>query len=270
MAGIDYLVIGHVCEDLTPEGPALGGTAAFAAVAAQALGLRVGVVTSAPDCIAALLGPLGSTALVRVPAEQATRFTNIYGAQGRGQILSGRAAPLELCHVPTEWRSAPIVHLAPVADELGCVLVDAFPLSLVGATPQGWLRSFDERGRVSVRRWPEAPRVLGRARAVVLSIEDLGNSEQLAQSYAALARLLVVTRGARGCTLYAAGRRLQIAAPARTEVDPTGAGDVFAAAWFARLHRGDDPEAAARFATELAADFVTRPRFEGLPGSPTL
>jgi hypothetical protein len=40
-----------------------------------------------------------------------------------------------------------------------------------------------------------------------------------------------------------------------------------AAAWFVRLHRGDDPEAAARFATELAADFVTRPRFEGLVAS---
>ena len=43
---VDYLVIGHVTEDLTPTGPRLGGTAAFAALTARAFGLRTGIVTS--------------------------------------------------------------------------------------------------------------------------------------------------------------------------------------------------------------------------------
>ena len=43
---IDYLIIGHVTQDVTPEGLRLGGTAAFSALTAHALGLRVGIVTA--------------------------------------------------------------------------------------------------------------------------------------------------------------------------------------------------------------------------------
>ena len=43
---IDYLVIGHLTKDITPQGPQLGGTAAYAARTAQAMGLRVGMVTA--------------------------------------------------------------------------------------------------------------------------------------------------------------------------------------------------------------------------------
>ena len=43
---VDYLVIGHVTHDLTPSGSRLGGTAAYSALTAQALGMRVGVFTA--------------------------------------------------------------------------------------------------------------------------------------------------------------------------------------------------------------------------------
>jgi hypothetical protein len=43
---INYLIIGHLTRDLTPDGPRLGGTAAYAGLTASALGLRVGIVTS--------------------------------------------------------------------------------------------------------------------------------------------------------------------------------------------------------------------------------
>ena len=43
---IDYLVIGHLTVDLTPEGPRLGGTATYASLTAKALGMRVGIVSS--------------------------------------------------------------------------------------------------------------------------------------------------------------------------------------------------------------------------------
>ena len=45
---IDYLVIGHVTNDIQPDGTQiLGGTVSFAANMARALGLRVGIVTCA-------------------------------------------------------------------------------------------------------------------------------------------------------------------------------------------------------------------------------
>ena len=33
---LDYLVVGHVARDLTPQGPQLGGTVAYAALTARA------------------------------------------------------------------------------------------------------------------------------------------------------------------------------------------------------------------------------------------
>ena len=40
IAPIDYLIIGHLTQDLTPSGPMLGGTASYASLTARALGLR--------------------------------------------------------------------------------------------------------------------------------------------------------------------------------------------------------------------------------------
>jgi sugar/nucleoside kinase (ribokinase family) len=48
-------------------------------------------------------------------------------------------------------------------------------------------------------------------------------------------------------------------------VDATGAGDVFAAAFFVRLLTTRDPWEATRFATLLASHSVTRAGLDGIP-----
>jgi sugar/nucleoside kinase (ribokinase family) len=48
-------------------------------------------------------------------------------------------------------------------------------------------------------------------------------------------------------------------------VDPTGAGDIFAAAFFTRLLKTRDPWEAARFATLLASYSVSRVGLQGIP-----
>jgi sugar/nucleoside kinase (ribokinase family) len=48
-------------------------------------------------------------------------------------------------------------------------------------------------------------------------------------------------------------------------MDGTGAGDVFAAAFFIRLLVTRDPWEAARFATQLSAYSVTRSGLKGIP-----
>ena len=113
--------------------------------------------------------------------------------------------------------------------------------------------------------WHSADLILSRADAVVLSIEDAREDESLIEGLAAVARLMVVTRGPRGCTVYRNGRAADVAAPAVSEVDSTGAGDIFAAAFFLRIHAGADPVDAAKFAAHLASNSVTRPGLEAIP-----
>lgn len=260
---VDYLVIGHVAHDLTPSGPRLGGTAAYSALTARALGMRVGVVTaSGPETD---LDPLGDIPVVSIPSAQSTTFENIYFKSGRRQILHHRAAPLVFDSVPDAWRRSAIIHVGPVAQEVGSVLPSSFSPTLLGLTPQGWLRAWDETGQVHQTDWESAEQALVQAGAVVLSVEDVGADEERIEFMAAHTRILAVTEAAAGSRLYWHGDQRRFHAPEMYETDATGAGDIFAAAFFTRLLTTQDPWEAARFATQLSARSVMRKGLEGIP-----
>lgn len=259
---VDYLVIGHLARDLTPAGARLGGTAAFSALTARALGLRVGIVTSAGADIS--LAALDGIPTVTIPSEHSTTFENIYSADGRKQILHHRAAPIDFVHVPAVWRRAGILHLGPIANEVSPILPKGFAPDLLGLTAQGWMRGCDESKRVYPVQWEDAF-ALEAAGAVVISLEDAGGDMELVERIAMHTRVLAVTEGAAGCVLYWHGDRRRISAPKFAEVDATGAGDIFAAAFFIRLYTTRDPWEAARFATLLASHSVTRVGLDGIP-----
>ncbi|MFP3855064.1 MAG: carbohydrate kinase family protein, partial [Anaerolineales bacterium] len=54
-------------------------------------------------------------------------------------------------------------------------------------------------------------------------------------------------------------------APEVETVDPTGAGDIFAACFISRYLETKDPEESARFANELAAFSTTREGMDSIP-----
>lgn len=262
---IDYLVIGHLTKDLLFDGTRLGGTAAYASLTARALGLRVGVLTACEDCMEAPELAGEGIRVVGMRASATTTFENIQTPTGRIQYLHQLAPTIDLSMVPEQWRSTPIIHLGPVAREIDPTLVRAFPDSFVGLTPQGWLRSWDEQGRVSFSEWPEASFVLQYANAAVISIEDVRGNESIIEEFASSIRVLVVTEGANGARLYWNGDLRRFRPPQMEEVDPTGAGDIFATAFFYRLSTTRDPWEAARFATNLASYSVVRPGLQGIP-----
>jgi sugar/nucleoside kinase (ribokinase family) len=260
MTQIDYLVIGHVSKDLSPAGELLGGTVSFAARVAQVLGCKTAVLSrSAPDFPWQPALPGVETLLI--PSPQTTTFENTYTPQGRAQTIHASAGPIgleHLAHMPAAWQRASIVHLGPVAGEIDPQLVQYFSNSLIGLTPQGWLRRWGEDGHVYPAEWPDAPQILPLAAAVVLSEEDLPDTVTLAQ-YREWCHLLVVTRGYDGCTVYLGDESRHIPARRAREVEATGAGDIFAASFFVRLHQtGGNPWEAARFANEIAGCSVER------------
>ena len=264
----DFLAVGHVTRDLLPDGTwRLGGTVTFAALTAARLGLHAAIVTSAPpDVLAALDAVLPDVALSIVPSDTATTFENTYLPHGRQQFLRGRAAPLTVDAIPVRWRDTPIVLLGPVAQEVDASIVTAFPLSLAAATPQGWLRQWDDTGIVTPSPLSHAERLLRNVEVLILSHEDVASAETVIGQWAQTVPLIAVTCGADGAYLWQQGIRSERFAgyPAR-EVDPTGAGDVFAAAFLCELARTDDAAAAIDFANRVAACSVEAPGGEGIP-----
>jgi len=194
------------------------------------------------------------------PAEKTTTFENIYTNGRRRQYLGALAERLTIEDLPSAWRSAPIVHLGPVAQEVDYDLARAFsavpdlrPHSLLGVTPQGWLRSWDVQGVVSPVEWEQSDRILDVADVVILSLEDVGGDWERVNGYARESHLLVVTLGEDGAVVYCGGERTLVPAYDIVEVDSTGAGDVFAAAYLNRFFETRDALEAARFANCVAS-----------------
>lgn len=264
---IDALIVGHFTRDLLPDvgGWRPGGAALYAAVAASRLGLRVGIVTSAPaDLCASASAALGDTPMIVVECETATTFENVYTPAGRMQSLRASAHPLTLDDIPTAWRRCEVALLAPVAGEVAPGLARELEARVIGAAPQGWLRAWDATGRVRPRPLDDAALdALRSLSAMILSREDLTGpapdstaqttADQTLRAWSRQVPLIAVTRGADGADLWRAGACQRFPGYPAREVDPTGAGDVFAAAFLCTLASSGDPAAAIAQANRIAA-----------------
>ena len=263
---IDYLLIGHMTADLTPNGRIAGGTVTYAARTAAAFGLRVGLLTSAAEGEALLPEVTRYAQVMSLPAEQTTTYENIYEPGGRVQYVRGVAAPIGAGDLPPAFRATPLVHLAPIAGEVDPQIAHEFRDSTVLLTLQGWLRRWDADGRVHFRRWFD-PDVLKSIDIVVFSEEDIIEAPDMEAAFAGAVKHLFVTRAEHGGTYYRDGVPLDYTTPPVDLVNPTGAGDVFAASLLASLPAvNHDFVAAAKVAARLGAICVTR---FGIDGTPT-
>ena len=266
---MDFLVIGHITKDLQPNGFTLGGTATYAALTARRLGRRAAILTRADPSIIRN-GYYKGIDVHILPSLYTTTFRNVYHNGHRQQFVSEIAEPITITSVPPQWRHPRIVLLGPVAQEVDPEMAAAFPRSLVGVVPQGWLRRWDESGRVLPQPWEHAETVLKAARVLVLSDEDLGGDYAPLEQYTAYTEIVVLTQASRGCIVYWRGEAHHVPPRPAKEVDPTGAGDVFTAAFLIRLDETGDPLAAAHFANVVASFSVEAPGVQGIPTRETV
>jgi sugar/nucleoside kinase (ribokinase family) len=268
-----FLVVGHAVQDILsasdPNQWRLGGAACYASLLAHNLGLRTAVLTAAPPGLRLeeMLAGIGTAV---VPSAVATQIRNLYEGGRRRQFISQRAVTLTADHLPGAWREAPIVLLGPVAGEVDASLASCFPRSLLGVGAQGWLREIGpgkEVRPVAPDAWDAGP-ILGPAQAVFLSDEDLPAEDApgALSRWKQMVEVLAFTRGDGGADIHHAGEWRHIEAfPARA-VDPTGAGDVFAAAFLVRYYESCDVWQAARFAACAASFTVEGEGTAAVPG----
>ncbi|PJF40645.1 MAG: hypothetical protein CUN54_04550 [Phototrophicales bacterium] len=262
----DYLFIGHATADLTEEGRRLGGTVSYGARTVHAFGKRVALLTSAATN-EPLLDELRPFADVRsLPAEATSTFENIYDASGkRKQYIRSVAAKISADDIPAEWLSIPLVHLAPLTDEVDPQIAHQFKDATVLLTLQGWLRRWDADGLVHFKRWFDAD-VLRSIDIVVYSEEDIVEAPDLEQAFAEHVEHLIITRAEKGGTYYHNGEAVDYDTPQVEVVHATGAGDIFAAAVLTCLPMFDgDMLKSIRVAARLGAISVTRFALDGTP-----
>jgi len=269
MAAPDFIAIGHVTLDHFGNDVRPGGAALFAAVTAHRLGLSAGILTSHGDDFPLDLVP-PQIEVVTLDAPDTTMFEHRIDGSHRTMRRPIAARNLTPADVPDDWRDARLVLLAPVLDDVDPAIAEVFADATLAAAGQGWLRAAGRDGEVRSRRWQPPRALLGRLQGLFLSDEDVLGQE--AQMLEWLQRLPVgvVTAGAAGALLYVNGERYEIRPRPAREVDPTGAGDVFAAAFLIGYHYDGDPWQAAAVATCAASLSVEGPGWSTVPDRETM
>jgi 1D-myo-inositol 3-kinase len=285
---IDYVAVGHFTHDVTPLGPIIGGAASYSSITVRNLGFHACVVTAVGKDFRQDNPLLDRIDVNYRISDSTTTFHNIYTQSGhRQQYLLGVADKIYAEHIPSEWRAAEIAYICPVADEVDASVVDCFPNALIGATPQGWMRKWNKEGKAGVfaslsslaslnrrgacrvypKKWESATEILPHVDVLILSQEDIAAFPKELERFIELTKIVILTKGKNGATLYTEGDIIESPAYPANEVDPTGAGDVFAAAFLVKYRETNDILKSLDFAHCVASFAVEA---EGTMGIPTM
>jgi sugar/nucleoside kinase (ribokinase family) len=249
-----YLCIGHACHDLKDNGFILGGTASYASMAATRLGVKAAAWTSCgDDFLFESVFSSNNIGFYKQKAPKTTIFENIYKNGLRTQYLRAHAETMDFNQMPKQLSQASIVHICPIADEIDYNLLNFFPNALIGLTPQGSMRQWDSEGKVSPKAMDWS--VFSKADVVILSEDDMRGFEHALPLMIEATKILVITKAANGADVYEQNRQQHFPSFSIVEKDATGAGDVFAAAFFIKYAATKDIEKAVGYA-HVAASFV--------------
>jgi sugar/nucleoside kinase (ribokinase family) len=262
-AGLRTLSVGHVTHDRYGDQIVPGGCAYYGAQTFHQLGAQTQLLTAVGDDFLAYeaLAPFETHVLT---GGNTTVFSNIYPpGEPRLQIVETQAPSLGPAQLPTTFRGADVLFVAPVMGELmepGWVAAANARVACAGL--QGFLKIGAEPlgGGRRVRALPEMidPALLNGFDAVFLSEEDVamvGKPDFLRQIISAVP-IVALTDGENGCTIYEGGSSFRLGVYPSNSVDPTGAGDTFAAGMSLGLGLGWSTLDAARLGTAAASVIV--------------
>jgi len=264
----DFLAIGHVTLDETENGLLPGGSCLYAALLAHHLGLRASILTSlGPDFPREIIPR--EIEIASISALETTTFRHEINRGKRALWLRRRANEIGAEALPPEWQTARIVYLCPVANEVDPRLAAGFSESSVGVGAQGWFRS--PGPAIVPVPWGSAGLVLPHTQALFFSHEDVAGLESK-ESVEHFQEVPVgaLTLAHQGALLFVNGERYMVPPAPANSSEPTGAGDVFAAAFLIHYSGEGDPWLAAGYAACAGALTVGNHGLAGVPAREAL
>ena len=256
-------IIGHLTRDIADDGYTLGGAVSYSGLTARRLGADVTVLTRAHPDDVRILEDAGIQ-VFNLPTDVYTTFLNVYYKEIRTQQILSVAGPIMAADAPDEVYDADVLLLAPVAQEVDPAIAQ-YARNKLAATPQGWMREWDERGRVFAIPWYSAGRILPYLDSIIFSDLDLIGDMSILPTIIDTVPLVAITKAAKGCVLYHRGQRCRVHTRPAREVDATGAGDTFAAAFLVEIMNGKSPVEAAYFANVTASLSIEGVGLSGIP-----
>lgn len=268
----EALLYGHLCMDRVPgtETYEAGSPAWYIAHVLEQMRMHPAVIS--PYGADYPREWLGSIALV--PAEPTTQHTLVYenhyqpdGSRTQVAFNTETATPVDPATVQQSlWEHAQAVVVCPILDNISPDYIRTMrrlaPRAVFALLPQGYYRDIGRGGIVAAQAWETAAAIVPYFDTIFVSELDGPDMYRTAQQWSTRSRAhVVVTQAANGCVLFHDGLGLHFdAVPIANEVHPTGAGDVFAAAYLRDYLNHRNAIGAVRFAAQKAARHVA-----GLP-----
>jgi len=258
--GLSALVLGAITRDVEPGGASSpGGVVHYAGLAFAALGARTRVVTrSRPDDARELLAPLCAAKVETraLASRETTTYANDYsGSEDRHELLAA-SDPIGPGDLPPAWRRADAIHLGPLhrrdlLPETVAVLEGRIGIDLQGLARRSGAAGTELAPNAELKDFLAHVAVAKAAEEEIAVLLEGRTLPEFRRQFS-IAELLV-TLGARGALLVTQSGVEEIAAvPARRRF-PTGAGDVFLAAYLFARASGREPRAAGRVAARASA-----------------
>jgi sugar/nucleoside kinase (ribokinase family) len=243
-------VVGSLSLDLVAGAPPRpGGAVFYAAEALRLLGMPARILAR---CAPADQVDLFGVDVEWLPAAVTTAFAFSY---------DGDVRTMSVLEVGDPWRREDVEGrlLGVQWLHVGGLLRTDFPRETIQALAQGRRLSLDGQalarpGRKGPLRLDgdADPSILAAAQIVTLSEEEANVLGDVPVPE------VVITLGSRGSILYADGEEHRIEIAPVTGVDPTGAGDAFAVGYLAARSNGEVPLLAARRASDLVTELLSR------------
>jgi sugar/nucleoside kinase (ribokinase family) len=188
------------------------------------------------------------SAVKSYPQETTTRFELCYSGDfsERTLKLTCKGYPISLDDIPHNLR-AKTIHVAPIASEIDYEVMKQLKTccNSLSLDPQGFLRSFDENGKVTpnLRIDKHVLELVDICKASQDEIFVLTGQLELKEAIKALhdvgIKIVIVTMGAKGSLLSVEDAQYNIpSCRPNVLVDPTGAGDVFIGAFLSEYLKG--------------------------------
>jgi sugar/nucleoside kinase (ribokinase family) len=271
---MEIVVVGHLSRDLiitpTTTKEALGGGPAYAMLAPALGAFGSGILTKVgvdfEQCYHDTLRASGldMTGLI-TEGLTSTRFVNKYDEAGtRVQYVEALAPPIKPEDFTPSHLEANIIHFSPLtADEINreCIHHARSNNALLSLDVQGYIRSIDESGMVTLGTWDDYHDTINMVDVVKFHQTELSATVTAESELSAASQILdlgprvvLVTRDQRGSVIYT--RNSQVKVPlvlARAQLDTTGCGDTYTIGFLMEYMRSADVKRAGLFAATCAS-----------------
>ena len=259
-----FVAIGNISIDYLQDSQFAGGSVLQSSLLASKLGLKSSAITSFGKDFQKLKQNWQNVQVYPQLSPFSTTVGLIYDEKGnRRVIIKKEGGVISEKLLPKEVSDADIIFICPIVHEISSDLVSFIARTnkkaLIVVTPQGWLRDWKKEGdAISQKPWSNAKEILSHTDILSISEEDIQENKSVLNLYKDFIKqggIIIVTQGSKGAIAYRRQKLISSKAYPTKAIDPTGAGDIFAASFAIAWRETASLEKSLRFAN-VAASFI--------------